>query len=116
MQETATVTASQAAGAVTVQLVDINIAGVSFVASEKLLCASSDLLSMRFTLPGRSRLHFAMISLLPTAPQEGPGYRYDARFVRTDPQTIDHIMQWFDSASPEASKHSNGVQLHQPCS
>ena len=112
MQETASVTPLQAAGSVSVQLVDISVAGVSFVAPEELPCAASDLLSMRFTLPGRSRLHFAMISLLPAAVQEGPGWRYDARFARTDPQTIDHIIQWFETAPPQVSKDSKGVHLH----
>jgi len=112
MQETASVTALQAAGSVAVQLVDINVAGVSFVTPEKLLCSSNELLSMRFTLPGRSRLHFAMISLLPTASQEGARYRYDAKFVRTDPQTVDHIIQWFESPPTEVAKDSKDVQLH----
>ena len=112
MQQTASVTALQAAGSVAVQLVDISIAGVSFLAFEELGCASSDLLSMRFTLPGRPRLHFAMISLLPPASREGSGYRYDAKFVRTDPQTVDHIIQWFDAASQEAPKDTEGAHLH----
>jgi hypothetical protein len=112
MQETASVTALQAAGSVAVQLVDINVAGVSFVASDKLPCSPTELLSMRFTLPGGSRLHFAMISLLPAASQEGSGYRYDAKFVRTDPQTIDHIIQWFESPQVEVAKDAKDVQLH----
>ena len=112
MQETASVTALQATGSVAVQLVDINVAGVSFVAPEKLPCSSTELLSMRFTLPGRSRLHFAMISLLPSASEEGSGYRYDARFVRTDPQTVDHIIQWFESPQAQVAKDSKDVHLH----
>lgn len=94
--EVASVTPLHGSGTISVSLVDISVSNVTFVAPQKLEASPSDQLSMRFTLPGKPRLHFALIALLPFMTADISGFRYQAKFVRTDPLTIDHIVQCLD--------------------
>lgn len=99
MHEVASVATLQGSGSISVRLVDIGVGRVSFVTSEKLESGPSDQLSMRFTLPGNPRLHFAMVQLSGAATHEPTASSYQAQFVRTDPKTVDHIMAFLDSAA-----------------
>lgn len=96
--ESASITALQGNGSVSVKLIDVSVEGLSFISAEKLLSGPSAQVSIRFTLPGDASLHFALLRLLPTVARDIAGYRYRAQFVRTQPKTIDHIVQCLNRA------------------
>lgn len=110
-RETAFVTMSHPSKSVDVQLLEVSLHGLSFSVSEALHCAPHGQLSIRFSLPGGSRLHFAMINLLSMVMAGPSTYRYDAKFVRTDPQTIDHIIRSCVPAMPENAQETGRVRL-----
>lgn len=97
LHEVASVATLQGSGSISVRLVDVSVGRVHFVCSERLESGPSDQLSMRFTLPGNPRLHFAMVQLSGTSTHDGAASSYEAEFVRTDPKTVDHIMRFLDS-------------------
>lgn len=101
MHEVASVATLHGSGSISVRLVDVSVGHVRFVSSEKLVSEPSAQLSMRFTLPGNPRLHFAMVQLSGASTHGSAASSYDAQFVRTDPKTVDHIMRFLDSARPE---------------
>lgn len=110
MHEVASVAALQGCGSVSVRLVHVNVARVRFLSSERLPSGPSDQLSMRFTLPGNPRLHFAMVRLLAMTASDASGCHYEAEFVRTDPKTVDHIIQLLGSNGPLSA--DDGGVLH----
>ena len=113
MHEVASVATLQGSGSLSVRLVDVSVARVRFVSSAKLDSVPSDQLSMRFTLPGNPRLHFAMVKLSAAITHEPTASCYEAEFVRTDPKTVDHIMAFLDSAAPagkDASQYQASYQ------
>ncbi len=93
--ETASVTPFQGSGSISVTLVDISVSGVKFISANELESVITDQLSLRFTLPGSSRLHFALIMLQSIIATDGTGFRYEAKFIKADPETIDHILHHF---------------------
>lgn len=110
--EVASVTLLQGFGTISVSLVDVSVSSVTFVAPQRLQAATSDQLSMRFTLPGMPRLHFAMITLLPSVTSDVSGFRYQAKFVKTAPLTIDHIVQCLNPVPVEADKGTKSQHFH----
>jgi hypothetical protein len=101
MDEVASIANAHSAEATSIQLADISIAGLSFVSPEKLVHQSSNAWSVRFSLPGKPRLHFASVALMAPPIHDEAGFRYTARFVTLDPHTVDHIVQVLNPASPE---------------
>lgn len=100
MHEIASVATLHGSDPISVRLVDVSLGHVRFVSSEKLVSEPSAQLSMRFTLPGNPRLHFAMVQLSGASTHGSAASSYDAQFVRTDPKTVDHIMRFLDSTGP----------------
>jgi hypothetical protein len=93
MHEVASITAPGGSTWIPIILLDVSLSGISFASSEEL---SSDCAhSMRFTLPGTARLHFASVMLTPRTTAGVPsGYRYGARFLTIDRLTLDHVIQF----------------------
>lgn len=112
MDEVASVTPLQGSGSVKVRLVDINVTEVKFISSQSLENSASEQLSLRFTLPGKPRLHFALIELLPAMVRQEDGFCYEAKFVRTDPLTVDHIIQCLAPIPVAVGKESGTLHLH----
>lgn len=93
MDEVASIAAAHASDAIPIRLVDISLAGIIFISPEKLFNPSATPLSVRFSLPGKPRLHFAAVSLMAPPIHDDAGYRYTAKFARVDPHTLDHIVE-----------------------
>lgn len=93
MDEVASIASSHGADSLSVQLAEITLAGVAFVSRAKLPFPSSGALSLRFSLPGKPRLHFASIHLMAPPIHDDSGFRYTAKFVTVDPHTVEHIVQ-----------------------
>lgn len=93
MHEVASISNSAGSTWVPVVLLDVSLSGISFASAEVL--SSDGTYSMRFTLPGAARLHFASVTLTPRTTSGVPsGYRYGARFLTIDRQTLDHVIQF----------------------
>ncbi|WLI91648.1 hypothetical protein Q4S45_11160 [Massilia sp. R2A-15] len=93
MHEFGSITNASVTAWTPVVMLDISLQSISFASSERLL--PGDTHPLRFTLPGAPRMHFASVALLPsTAPAERGGYRYAAKFVTLEPNTIDHIVRF----------------------
>ncbi|NNG22866.1 hypothetical protein [Telluria aromaticivorans] len=114
MHEVASVATLQGSGSISVRLVDVSVGRISFVSSEKLESGPSDQLSMRFTLPGDPRLHFAMVQLSGAVTHEPTATSYEAEFVRTDPKTVDHIMAFLDSSGTGKDRSQYSVAFQTP--
>lgn len=93
MHEVASITNPTGTTWVPIILLDVSLNGASFASSQVLL--SDCEYSMRFTLPGAARLHFASVTLTPRTTSGVPsGYRYGARFLKIERQTQVHIVQF----------------------
>ncbi|WP_159695814.1 hypothetical protein [Massilia sp. 9I] len=93
MDEVASIASPRASDSQSVQLLDITLAGVNFVSPSRLPFHSPDTLSLRFSLPGKPRLHFAAVHLMAPPIHDDSGFRYTAKFVTVDPHTVEHIVQ-----------------------
>lgn len=106
MHEVASITDPAGSTWVPIVLLDVSLHGISFASAEVLL--SDCTYSMRFTLPGAAKLHFSSVTLTPRTTSGVPsGYRYGARFLTIDRQTLDHIVQFMSEPCVARSSPTN---------
>jgi hypothetical protein len=100
MYEVASITSSLDSGWTPVVLLDVSANVITFASSRQMSTGSVH--SLRFTLPGRARLHFVSVGLLASTTVGGPsGFRYRAEFLAIDPLTIDHVARFLSERSSD---------------
>jgi len=103
MDEVASIACPRGRDALPVQLDEVSLSGVAFISPTRLDSHGSDAFSLRFSLPGKPRLHFALVKLMAPPIHLDSGFRYTAKFMTIDPHTVDHIVEHLGSALAEAS-------------